>query len=196
MTARAIQHRSSQLAVRAAALRILMRLWRAVDPTRLADTVQPFADAAAVVVGDGFTRSARAAAVFYLAVRPSGITTVEVPEVFPSPVELNAVKLRGAGLSGILSARRAGQSIQAATQNGFVKVAGTASGLVLAGGRQTILRTTAEDPASSGRWRRVPGPDACPFCQMLADRGAVFRDDTADFSAHDHCGCSAEPEFL
>lgn len=195
LTARAIQHRSKQLTVRALALRRLMALWQAIDPTRLADTVQPFAEAAAVVVNDGFLRSSRTAAAYYLLSRPPGITTVEVPEVFPPASELQAAKLRGAGLSGILNARRAGHSIQAAKQNGFVKLAGTASGMVLSGGRETILQAAQLDPAASGRWRRVTGGNSCPFCVMLADRGPVFSDDTADFSAHDHCGCSAEPEF-
>jgi hypothetical protein len=30
---------------------------------------------------------------------------------------------------------------------------------------------------------------------MLADRGAVYSEATADFAAHDHCGCSAEPVY-
>jgi hypothetical protein len=191
----AFQHRSRQLAVRASVLQVLMRLWRTIDVTRLADTVQPFADAASVVVGEGFTRSARTAAAFYLTSRPRGITRLDIPEVFPAPSELNAARLRGAGLSGIVNGRRAGFSIQAAAQNGFVKVAGTASGLVLSGGRETMLQTARHDPAASGRWQRIAGPNSCPFCQMLADRGPVFSDDTADFSAHDHCGCAAEPEF-
>lgn len=172
-----------------------MRLWRTVDASRLAETIQPFADAAALVVDDGFRRSARTAAAFYLASRPSGITTIEVPEVFAPMPEENAGKLCGAALSGILNSRRAGHSIGAAKSNGLVKLSGTASGLVLEGGRQTILQTAQQDPIATGRWRRVTGGRSCPFCVMLANRGPVFSDDTADFSAHAHCGCSASPEF-
>lgn len=190
-----LQYRSRQLAVRAGVLRILLRVWRTVDVTRLSETVQPFADAAAAVVNEGFTRSSRVAAAYYLATRPSGITTVEIPEVFPPARELNAAKLRGAGLAGILNARRAGFSLQAAAQNGFVKLSGEATRLVLDGGRQTILQTASQDPAATGRWQRIAGANACPFCQMLADRGPVYSDDTADFAAHDHCGCAAAPEF-
>jgi hypothetical protein len=36
---------------------------------------------------------------------------------------------------------------------------------------------------------------ACDFCEMLADRGAVYGEASADFEAHDHCSCSAEPVF-
>lgn len=191
----AFQHRARQLAVRAATLKVLARLWKTVDAARLAATIQPFADAAAVVVGDGYRRSARTASAFYLLSRPSGITTLTVPELAPPVVELTAAKLRAASLSGILNARRAGQSLDAATANGFVKLAGTASGLVLDGGRETILEAATLDPASTGRWERITGPKSCEFCQMLQSRGAVYSDDTASFAAHDHCGCAAAPEF-
>ena len=30
---------------------------------------------------------------------------------------------------------------------------------------------------------------------MLAGRGAVFRQDTARFAAHEHCSCTAQPVF-
>jgi hypothetical protein len=30
---------------------------------------------------------------------------------------------------------------------------------------------------------------------MLAGRGSVYSADTAEFEAHDHCGCSAEPVY-
>ena len=30
---------------------------------------------------------------------------------------------------------------------------------------------------------------------MLASRGPVFREDTADFEAHDHCACMGETSY-
>lgn len=190
------RHRIRQLAIRAAGLRALLELWQGVDPTRLPDTIPPFTEAAGFVVTTQFTRSAAAAADYYERIRPPGITTVEIPEVAPPPRGVAAAKLRGAGLAGIVRARRAGFSLAAAAQAGFVRMSGTASGLILDGSRQTILQTAALDPASSGRWRRVASGNACPFCQDLAGRGFVYSDDSADFSSHDHCACQAEPEFL
>jgi hypothetical protein len=35
----------------------------------------------------------------------------------------------------------------------------------------------------------------CKLCRMLADRGAVYRHDTARFAAHPNCHCGAEPVF-
>lgn len=191
----AVQYRSQQLSVRAVTLQHLMRIWRAVDVTRLKETIGPFADAAAIVVGDGYTRSARVASAYYLTLRPRGITTLTVPTLSPPAAELLAEKLRAAAISGIVNGRRAGQTITAAAANGFVKTSGTASSLVLAGGRNTIIETAKQDPAATGKWQRVAGPDACEFCIMLQDRGAVYSDQTATFASHDHCGCAVAPEF-
>jgi hypothetical protein len=43
--------------------------------------------------------------------------------------------------------------------------------------------------------QRVLGGAGCDFCQMLAGRGEVYSAETADFEAHDHCGCTAEPIY-
>ena len=96
--------------------------------------------------------------------------------------------LRGAALAGIINARRRGFSPTAAARNGFAKVSGSASGLVFGGSRLVLTEAT-------GKYRRVAGGSACDFCLMLEGRGAVYSVRTADFTAHDHCACSAEPVF-
>ena len=58
--------------------------------------------------------------------------------------------------------------------------------------RDTTLANRRRDPSASG-WRRLARPGACPFCRMLADRGAVYRQKTAYFAAHEHCHCVAQP---
>lgn len=68
--------------------------------------------------------------------------------------------------------------------------------------RDTILENRRRDPQSVG-WRRVASSDACKFCRMLADRGAVYREDTVRFAAHGKaengsggaCQCTAWPVF-
>jgi len=61
--------------------------------------------------------------------------------------------------------------------------------------RDTILTNRRRDPSAVG-WRRIArGAKSCKFCRMLADRGAVYSDSTARFSAHGHCGCTAQPVF-
>lgn len=61
--------------------------------------------------------------------------------------------------------------------------------------RDTILTNQKQDPAAIG-WKRITrGSKSCSFCRMLADRGAVYRKDTATFAAHDDCMCTAAPVF-
>lgn len=60
--------------------------------------------------------------------------------------------------------------------------------------RDTVLFNQRRDPSAVG-WRRIARAGSCRFCKMLADRGAVFKDDTARFAAHGHCQCTAQPVF-
>lgn len=192
-----IQHRQRQLSLRAATLRDLMALWRAVDPTNLRGTIDPFTRAAATIIRARFGDSAILAARYYERFREvegaSGAVTIVTPD--PPSRELTTGVVRGAALSGIVNARRRGQSVQAASQNGLVKASGSISNLVLSASRQVITQATASDPRSTGRWARVAGGSACEFCLMLESRGAVFSARTADFQSHDHCACVAEPAF-
>lgn len=59
--------------------------------------------------------------------------------------------------------------------------------------RLTVTGSSVADPSARG-WQRV-GVGECDFCQMLLDRGAVYTEATADFQAHDHCNCGAEPAW-
>lgn len=60
--------------------------------------------------------------------------------------------------------------------------------------RQTVMGSALADPRADG-WQRVTHPEACAFCRMIAGRGAVFRESTADFASHDHCFCTAIPSW-
>ena len=61
--------------------------------------------------------------------------------------------------------------------------------------RDTIITNRKQDPAAVG-WKRITrGSKSCGFCRMLADRGAVFRKETAFFASHDDCMCTAAPVF-
>lgn len=59
--------------------------------------------------------------------------------------------------------------------------------------RDTITTNRSNDPDAVG-WRRVTA-GGCPFCRMLADRGAVYKSDTARFASHTNCHCVAQPVF-
>lgn len=54
----------------------------------------------------------------------------------------------------------------------------------------------AQDDAEAVGWRRFArGEGSCPFCRMLADKGAVYSAETARFAAHTSCHCVAAPVF-
>lgn len=78
----------------------------------------------------------------------------------------------------------------------------------LAGGRNTIQRSSEEDRVALG-WVRVTKADPCYFCAMLASRGlesGTYTKDSfaesdgrfvgpGDAKVHDHCGCSLKPVY-
>jgi len=76
-----------------------------------------------------------------------------------------------------------------------VRVLGTATRLVLDGGRRTLVESIRADPRAEG-WQRVTSGSPCAFCAMVASRGPAYASErAARFEAHDHCGCSAEPYY-
>lgn len=190
-------HRTRQIAVRAGALRDLTRLWRAVDPTDLRRTITPFAEAAGIVIRARHETSATVAVRYFEAFRAAegiagamAIITGEAPAL-----ELAAGLVRGAGIVGIVRSREAGFSASASARNGLVRVAGTASDLVLAGGRDVITQAADADPETGGRWQRVTSGKACSFCAALAAQGPRFTEHSVRFEAHNHCACTAEPAY-
>lgn len=66
---------------------------------------------------------------------------------------------------------------------------------VAAGFWDTIAGNVQQDPDAVG-FQRFARAGACPFCRMLADKGAVYRtEETARFAAHTTCHCIAKPKF-
>lgn len=191
------RHRLLQLALSAAVVRDLLRLWATVDPTDLSGTIAPFVRAGTVVVRAGRRASSAAASRYYVDFRQlegvPGQVVVTLPA--PPPAEVVEGGIRGAGLAGIVRARAAGKDPEEAAANGFVNVAGQATSLVLGGGRATLMGALRGDPEATG-WQRVTDSNPCAFCRMIAGRGIVFKGgDGAAFQAHGHCGCTAEPAF-
>lgn len=60
--------------------------------------------------------------------------------------------------------------------------------------RDTITTNRRQDPAAVG-WTRITSGGSCGFCRALASRGAVYRQATAHFAAHDNCNCTCAPVF-
>lgn len=66
--------------------------------------------------------------------------------------------------------------------------------LVTDTGRGTVLGAVREDRQATA-WARTAALGACAFCKLLSSRGAVFKQDTVDFRAHDGCHCGVTPVF-
>lgn len=59
--------------------------------------------------------------------------------------------------------------------------------------RDTVRESSIEDPRARGWERETAG--GCEFCEMIASRGVVFSEASADFASHDNCQCIAVPAF-
>ena len=58
----------------------------------------------------------------------------------------------------------------------------------------TTTENVRRDKSAVG-WQRFTRSGGCRFCRMLADRGAVYKKETASFAAHVHCRCIARAAF-
>lgn len=187
------EHRRAQLAVRANALRDFIRLWplwRGDDQTfqSLVAATLPLirahhgvSSSLGLAYFEAFRRAERVAG----SARPVIAPAVDVEKVVASLVVTGRIQTR--------KAIAAGQSPQAAMQTALVRVGGSVTRQVLKGGRDALVLSSGEDPRAQG-WTRITDGNACDFCTGLA--GQVFRGESAaEFEAHDHCGCGAEPSF-
>jgi hypothetical protein len=124
--------------------------------------------------------------------RPERRATIEIPEIDWTERDRKAViSLNITGPIGQKSRIGKGESAGRARDASFVESSGVASRHVLTGGRRSLLTLLQVH-----RWARVTDGDPCAYCAMLAGRGPVYLTrQTASFSAHDHCACTAEPVY-
>ncbi|QGJ94137.1 MuF-like minor capsid protein [Corynebacterium phage EmiRose] len=78
--------------------------------------------------------------------------------------------------------------------------------LVSDGGRAPLIAEVKDGAHGAVGYARVVDPDPCPFCAMLASRGAVYSTDSftesnalfsgdGAFKVHDGCECTMEPIY-
>lgn len=194
MNALTLAHYRAQLAVRAKILARVVALWPMFDITDIDRSWKALQQALTANVWLGHRQSSDVAGGYYQALRITEGVRGTAPITFaaaPSVEYLDRV-FTYTGLivpKKLVAAGRADAAEQTLTH-----VLGTVGRLTLNGGRDTLLETIKADPRSRG-YQRVTSGRACSFCSMLADRGAVYGEESADFAAHDHCSCSAEPVF-
>jgi hypothetical protein len=188
------QHRRAQLQLRARALRDFTRLWpiwKATDPATFALLVT----AALPLVRTYNGLSATLATSYYQALRDAEqILGTATPTLAGSVSEAQlTASLYAVGKTAERQAVLAGASPDQAIEAALTRMSGSLSRLVLQGGRDTLLASVEADKEAVG-WARVTDGEPCAFCLTLASRGAVYKSEqTADFQAHDHCGCAAMP---
>lgn len=189
------RHRQQQLALRAATIQQLLRLWPTLDWTRLDRTFPAWVLAVGEVVQANKRTSSGLAAAYLQAFRLSeGIPAGPVVVTDTVDAEQLLTSLRVTALVAAKRSAAAGMTAEQAMANAFVLSSGAASRLVLEGGRDTLVESLRADSRAFG-WRRVSSGRACDFCRMLVGRGAVYKQDTSGFASHDHCGCTAEPVY-
>lgn len=88
-------------------------------------------------------------------------------ERLPAPVPAEPVNVEQVASSASWAVNKAEGNIPAAAR----VMAGPLGRLVRQPARETVWQSTA---AAGSRYVRVPGPNACAFCLMLASRGAVY----------------------
>jgi hypothetical protein len=183
--------RSVQLAVRARLMQDVAKAWPLLDSKRLNETFPIWLRAMMLLTRNYHSQSSVAAGRFYRQARqlatdsPAPQSLIRLAE---PPVEEWMTRAFGYSGPGLLSRDTARPKTALST------TLGTASRIALDGGRTTILNTTRADKIAVG-WYRVTDGDPCAFCALLASRGIVYSEHTADFETHNDCGCSAAPAF-
>ncbi|MET9521517.1 hypothetical protein [Streptomyces coeruleorubidus] len=176
-------------------------LRRLILPSRLRESVPDWMTAMNTVIAQYARTSAALAADFYDAQREAAGVSVPftVPVADPPPPEQTEASLRWATKD--LWPRDPEEATPAQLQPMDVrleqaekKAEQVAQKLVADTGRGTVREAVRQDRQATA-WARSAARGACAFCKMLALRGAVYEQDTADFRAHDGCHCGILPVF-
>lgn len=194
MASLAEQHRLQQLALRALTVRQILRIWPMYDEENIAASWPAVQEALTALIWLRHGQSSALAARYYRAARFQSGLGGDAPIELASPPPLEQLNASLGYVGQFLPMKQAALGRRNVAQAALVMVTGATTRLVLNGGRETLTKTIGTDRRAKG-YRRVTSGKPCDFCSMLAGRGAVYGEDTADFEAHDHCSCSAEVVF-
>jgi hypothetical protein len=190
-----IAYRQRQLAIALAVTRVISAIWqRYIVPEHMADSWAAIRQVVQTLIGQYSNAAAADSAQFYEQAR----VLADLPSYRAQLVQLpqrEIVKVADSQAMGTFFHNLTVMpEPDAATSAGKALEAGS-SRLALKSGRHTITEAVHGDKLAVG-WERLISPGACSFCSMLASRGAVYRSQkNAQFSAHDHCHCTAQPIF-
>jgi len=197
----AARYRAAQVGLTRLLVRDVRGLRRLIIPSRLRQSVPDWLTAMNAIVEQYARTSAHLAAEFYDAQREAARVpgTFTVPLADPPPQQQTEESLRWATKD--LWPRPEDEATPAQLQPMDVrleqaekKAQGVAQKLVADTGRGTVQEAVRQDRQATA-WARAAALGACAFCRMLSIRGAVYKQDTAGFRAHDNCHCGVVPVF-
>lgn len=186
-------HRQAQIRLSSGVVSDVTDAWRLLDVSRLDRTFDPYARALVARTAARRRVSEALGRSFYTAARGASGVTGAV-ELGRAPIEADAVvtSLRVTGPVTLKRAVARGATADSAVTQAKAATVGALRRHVLDGGRLSVLRSVSSDSYARG-YARVSDGRPCAFCAMLVGRGAVYREETAGFLAHDSCGCQPAP---
>lgn len=197
------RYRAAQRGLSRLLVRDVRRLRRLIIPSRLQASMPDWFTAMQEVVDQYARTSAALGADFYDAQREAagvpGSFTVPVPD--PPPAEQTEASLRWAtkdvwerDLDDPKTTGAQRELLDVRLEQAEKKAEAVVQKLVADTGRGAVQEAVRRDRQATA-WARAAALGACAFCKMLAVRGAVYKQDTADFRAHDGCHCGVIPIF-
>lgn len=189
------QHRLAQLGLGVLVVRRLQAAFTVLKPSDLDGTFADWLTVVVPIVQASRSASSQLAANYLSVLRAEEIGGRFTP-VLAGPASARALStsMLVTGPVSIRSALGRGEPLANAVDVALERSSAAGMRYALNGGRETITATIKADPKARG-YQRVTSGNACEFCSMLADRGAVYGEAAADFEAHDRCGCTAEPVY-
>lgn len=209
-----VQHRQARVALKAALLEELRKLFSLLNPVRLGETIGTFSDALVALLTQYGKASADLGATRYEDLRAAA--GVRSPFTVPIAEPADEDQIR-ASVRWATHAPSEGAQGAPDAETMQHRIEGASLRMMRQPDRETIARAVTDDPEGV-TWARVPtGPTTCYFCAMLATRGAVYhtkeeaggrnargsRNPGAGekfigegrFKFHDHCDCDVVPVF-
>lgn len=195
------RYRAAQRGLSRLLIRDVRGLRRLILPSRLRSSVPDWIAAVQAVVDQYAQTSAALGAEFYEAQRDAaGVTSsFTIPVAEPPPEGKTQASLRWATKDvwereADAAAPAQLEPLEVRLEQAEKKAELVAQKLVADAGRDTVRDAVMADRQAVA-WARTAAIGACAFCRMLSIRGAVFKQDTAGFRAHDGCHCMALPVF-
>jgi hypothetical protein len=196
-------HRQAQQGLTRLLTRDMRSLRRLIIPSRLQASVPDWILAVRALVDQYGSASASLAADYYEAERVAAAVTgrFTVPLLDPPPDEQVDNSLRWATKDiwerdpedpATTDVQR--EPLETRLDQAEKKAEAVTQKLVTDQGRGTVREAVRQDRQATA-WARAASLAACHFCKALAIRGAVYKQDTANFQSHDSCHCGVVPVF-